>query len=356
MATYSTAKVGPEGIEFSFADSGAVAGSNDYTTLVIFHGSAFNSHSFHKLLPLASSHNLRVVVVNRREYRGSSRYTEEEITHLQEGRKLFLERIGLHVVEFLQYFAETYDIPKITVGKDKGGIAVMGWSIAVATVLAMLGHPDTIPKEYYERLEPYLRTAVLYDPPYHAFGYEITGDVDAYNPWTDPTIPTAEERYKTFQYWVSSYYSHPDIRSGSMRGLDYRHRTDQASIDNTAKEDMAMMYEESAAVRTDLHMVIEPMQPTIREQAKMALFNEELARTVLPDLRVVHVVCLQTHWHCIWGYIEAKKEYESCVAKGQKPRPFDFVEIPKANHFVHWDQPAEFLDAVAQAVTTFGHV
>ncbi|KZT28994.1 hypothetical protein NEOLEDRAFT_689420 [Neolentinus lepideus HHB14362 ss-1] len=351
MTTYSTAKVGPEDIEFYFADSGPVAGSSDYTTLVMFHGSAFNSHSFHKLLPLAAPLNLRLVIVNRREYRGSSRYTNEEITHLQAGRKLFLERIGLHVAEFLHYYAETYDIPKISDDRRRGGFALLGWSIGVATVLALLGHPDAIPKEYYGRLEPYLRTVVLYDPPYLAFGYEITGVVNPYNPWTDPSIPTPEERYQKFHHWVSSYYDHPDTSSGSMLGLDYRPRTAQASIDNMPKEELAVMYEEAAAVRSELHMVIDPMQPTINVQAKAALFDEELAKMVLPNMRVVHVVGVRSHWHCMWGYIEAKKEYDSRVAKGEKVRPINFVEIPEGNHFMHWDRPAEFLDAIARAVT-----
>lgn len=38
-----TAPVDDNGIQLFYTDSGPVPGSTDYTTLVIFHGSAFNS-------------------------------------------------------------------------------------------------------------------------------------------------------------------------------------------------------------------------------------------------------------------------------------------------------------------------
>ncbi|EPQ57222.1 hypothetical protein GLOTRDRAFT_39020 [Gloeophyllum trabeum ATCC 11539] len=230
----------------------------------------------------------------------------------------------------------------------------MGWSIGVATVLALLAHPQAMPKEYYSQLDPYLRSIVMYDPPYFAFGYELDGEVDPYNPWTDPNIKTHEERYRIFQYWVSSYYDHLDITSGSMSGLDYRHRTEQASIDSMSPEELSLMYEEAAAVRAELHMVLPPMQSTVNAQAKRALFDESLAQTVLPELQVVHIVCMRTHWHCMWGHIQTRKKYEAHVARGEKVRLISSVQIPQGNHFVSLISEIEDVIEVTGFLGTLG--
>lgn len=42
------APVGKDGTELFYTDSGPIPGSNNYTTLVIFHGSAFTGREFHR--------------------------------------------------------------------------------------------------------------------------------------------------------------------------------------------------------------------------------------------------------------------------------------------------------------------
>ncbi|EGN94678.1 hypothetical protein SERLA73DRAFT_96023, partial [Serpula lacrymans var. lacrymans S7.3] len=239
MITEVTAKVGSPAVEIYFVDSGPVSGSVDYTTLVIWHGAAFNGNIFRKLLPLAGDYNLRIIIPNRREYFGSNtKYTDAEMEDLVAGRSIFLKRLGLQVADFLIYLTTTYDIPKFATDRKSGGIVIIPWSIGNATPLALLGHPDFIPKERYIQLEPYLKDFVMYDPPHFSFGYPIPSDVEIYEPWTDPDCATPEELVQNFHYWVSSYFDHPGLASGSFSGLDFRKRGERSSVTNMTQEDI----------------------------------------------------------------------------------------------------------------------
>lgn len=85
-----------------FEDSGAPESSSDYVTLILVHGAMVNSGMpsapdrfgfeqgysymcsgvFRRMLPFASANNLRLVLVNKRDYRGSTPYSQEELKDL----------------------------------------------------------------------------------------------------------------------------------------------------------------------------------------------------------------------------------------------------------------------------------
>lgn len=102
--------------------------------------------------------------MNRREYSGSSKYTDAEIDELLSGHKSFMERIGLEVTYFLLWFVRTYDIPSISDNRKSGGLAVMGWSMGNITSLTVLGQADVVPKETYQKLKHYLKEVILFGP------------------------------------------------------------------------------------------------------------------------------------------------------------------------------------------------
>jgi pimeloyl-ACP methyl ester carboxylesterase len=176
-----TALVDPN-IELYFTDSGPVAGSTDYTTLVIFHGTAFNGSKlpclslsestqnthgptldiFSKIVPFAAPDNIRLVLVNRRHYSGSTKFTDAEFQELKAGQKSFMERMGRQVANFLLWFAETYTIPQISSDRKTGGFALMGWSFGNVFTISVLGHPEAMPKDSYQKLEPYFRQLIMY--------------------------------------------------------------------------------------------------------------------------------------------------------------------------------------------------
>ncbi|KAK0184465.1 hypothetical protein F5146DRAFT_1228636 [Armillaria mellea] len=292
-----TTGVGPvdaNGTELFFTDSGPVAGSTDYTTVVIFHGSAFTGHTFHKLLPMAAENNLRLVILNRRDYAGS---TKQE----------FLQRLGSESAYFLTWFVKTNDIPKIGADGKSGGLATIGWSLGTTTPLAILSHPEVIPKETYDAVAHFSS-----DPPHLAFGYDQPPE--GYNPFTDPELKTAEEIFANFGYW---------------RGA-------RPSIENMTPDDMKVTFDGEAAGRMEFPMYFPPMQPTIRKQTETALYDEEAIKKILPKLEIVHQFCTATNWYCVWGFFGN----EGFAPK----RPIRFIEIPGANHFVHWDDPKAYME------------
>jgi len=118
--------------------------------------------NFHKLLPLGVAHNIRLVILNRRDYAGSTKYTDENLKDLVAGDESFMERLALEVKHFLLWFVDTHNIPKITADRKSGGFAIMGWSMGSATAFSLIGYPDVVGNESYQRLEPYLRQLILY--------------------------------------------------------------------------------------------------------------------------------------------------------------------------------------------------
>ncbi|KAK0460403.1 uncharacterized protein EV420DRAFT_209411 [Desarmillaria tabescens] len=340
-----TTGVGPvddNGTVLFFTDSGPVPGSTDYTTVVIFHGSAFTGHTFHKLLPMAGENNLRLVILNRRDYAGSTKYTDEELAELREGKTEFLQRLGSESAYFLAWFVKTHDIPKIGTDGKSGGLATVGWSLGTTTPLSILSHPEVIPSETYDALEPYFRQMIFYDPPHLAFGYDQPPE--GYNPFTDPELKTAEEIFANFGYWVSTYYDHPDLASRSPSGLDFSKRGTRPSIENMTPDDMKVTFDGEAAGRMEFPMYFPPMQPTIRKQTETALYDEEAIKKILPKLEIVHQFCTASNWYCVWGFFGN----ELFAPK----RPIRFIEIPGANHFVHWDDPKAYMEATVKGLTT----
>jgi pimeloyl-ACP methyl ester carboxylesterase len=129
---------------------------------ILCHSSHLWSGSFDKIAPWGEKHHIRIVRVNRRGYCGSTNYTEAELADLNTGRKEFLERIGFDMANFLTWFVDTHHIPKSSADGRCGGIVLMGWSIGTATALTLLGQPDSLPKEAAIKIEPYLRTVIIY--------------------------------------------------------------------------------------------------------------------------------------------------------------------------------------------------
>ena len=135
---------------------------SDHVHILCPHDEDDASDTFHKLLPLAALDNVRLVILNRRDYKGSTKYTDEELEDLNAGRASFMERLGLEVAYFLSWFARTYNIPHISADRTSGGLVVMGWSLGNATSIALLAYPEVIGKEAYQFLQPYFRQLILY--------------------------------------------------------------------------------------------------------------------------------------------------------------------------------------------------
>ncbi|KAF8161114.1 hypothetical protein B0H34DRAFT_653831 [Crassisporium funariophilum] len=245
----------PYGIEISYADSGPVPGSTDYTTVILIHGSAFNGHGFEKLHRLAWKRNMRTVALQRREYPGSTRYTDIELDDLRNGRKAFTDGLAHLVASFVHYFVETQDIPQMSADGRSGGVAIVGWSLGTVTAMSLFADPEVIPSDLYTVLERYIKDLILYDPPYISFGYDLPPDSRVHNPWPKPSNgQTTEDLYRSFETWVSSYYNVPINWSGDINALDHRPRGDVATVDSWTYDQRARYFTMEAALRSEYAM------------------------------------------------------------------------------------------------------
>ncbi|KAF9259299.1 hypothetical protein L218DRAFT_974660 [Marasmius fiardii PR-910] len=244
-----------EDIQIFFTDSGPPPNYNDYTTLVVFHGSAFNGFGFERLHGVASQHNLRTIVWNRRDYPGSTPYTDFELGNLKLAPKTFMNRIGSQIGEFLAKFIEQEKIPKATDDGKAGGIAIMGWSMGTATAMSLFSHSDILPPQTYSMLEQYVKDLVLNDSPYLCFGFKFPSEVPTYDPWTDTDAKTPQEKYQRFLVWASSFYDHPNPESGDLCDIDL---ISKGTADNTitkwSNEEFERYFNKEAAVRSEFPM------------------------------------------------------------------------------------------------------
>lgn len=103
-----------------------------------------------------------MIIWNRRDYRGSTKYTDAELEDLAAGRKVFQDRLAMQLAWFLEHFVKHENTPKVSLDRKSGGFILMGWSFGNATTLSLLADPAVLPTELYERIEPYLRSLILY--------------------------------------------------------------------------------------------------------------------------------------------------------------------------------------------------
>ncbi|KAJ7474269.1 hypothetical protein FB451DRAFT_981648, partial [Mycena latifolia] len=151
---------------------------------------------FVRLHEYAYKHNLRIILLNRRDYYGSTKYSNEELTDLRAGRKIFQDRLALQAAQFLVCLIEHENIPKAASDHIAGGLILMGWSFGNATTLVMFADPATIPKSSCETTKLYLRSRlVVYDPPFLALGYPYSVLEGVYDPLSDPSCTTPDELY-----------------------------------------------------------------------------------------------------------------------------------------------------------------
>ncbi|KAG6840111.1 hypothetical protein C0991_008901 [Blastosporella zonata] len=247
----------PDGIDIFYTDSGAPPGSTDYTTVIILHGTAFTGHNLKKLHDYAHGLNLRTLIWNRRDYAGSTKYTEDELDDLKHGRRVFLDRLAAQLVQFLLLFIEQYDVPKVDVERRTGGFAIMGWSLGNTTALSLFSHTSLIPPEAYTLLKSYVKDLIIYDSTLFAFGWKLPPDADPsviYEPMSKfDGDETPDGVMRNFHTWVSSYYDHPE-NPKSINDLHFAERTERASSDNWTADDLESFHDYDAFLRSELPM------------------------------------------------------------------------------------------------------
>ncbi|KIK69440.1 hypothetical protein GYMLUDRAFT_1002785 [Collybiopsis luxurians FD-317 M1] len=353
------------GIELSYTDVGAPPNSDDYTTVLIIHGSIFNAYQLHKVHSYAHALNLRTVLLHKRDYAGSTPYTPTELQEIKQGSRIFWERSSAQLAEFLGLFIEQEKIPKLKDYPRSGGIAIVGWSMGNVPVLSFLAtaNDPPVPTGLSKLLEGYIGKCVLYEPPYLALGYPLPSDNPNYSPWLD-TDSSPEEILEIFLKWIGLYFDHPcydpanqswpssatiyDFDGARPKGYE------TSSISSWTDEEIAKGIERNA-VATEMLMFKPEMQDTIRALGDQALFDPKNFQNCFPKVDIAYIGGTRSAWSCAWTEFQVKKRFQS-----KEGRPMRFLDMDGWNHFViekhgddnqaHWDRPQQFMQVVAECI------
>ncbi|KAI0702383.1 alpha/beta-hydrolase [Cerioporus squamosus] len=347
-----------------YEDSGPPQGSANYTTLVLLHGYAWHSGIFSKLDPLSKTYNVRVVLVNRRDYPGAVPYSKEDRAALDaavaevesdpaaaQAKVLsFMEDNARDLYDFLTGFVAENDIPKASLERNSGGIMVGGWSFGGAWMTALLVYADSFPTNGID-LRAYIRRVILYDVPYHTLGYPVLNGDTYGNPLFDLSLEP-DDRTRVFADWVSGYYKQTDSLDELERRNPLAHPPPTISTMSAEELASALYPSPGDPGGSDCEL----MQSGIASGAFRVLRTNALqgAKNVNGDststgwaaVEVLFVWCDATPWECTWGYHAMKQEVQEARNTGSKlGRKVTFARIRNANHFVHWDTPADTLRA-----------
>ena len=128
-----------------------------------------------KLLPFAQAHNVRIVLVNRRDYLGSTPYSEDELSALKAAHSAlpgnpdvaraallgFMRDRAREVYDLLVKFVADNDVPPASPADNTGGIIVSGWSFGSGLMIALLAYVAEFPITEVE-LGKYVRRVIFY--------------------------------------------------------------------------------------------------------------------------------------------------------------------------------------------------
>jgi len=162
------APVDTVGTQLFYEDSGAPPHSTTYATIVVIHGAYFNGGVFKPTFPFAAQQNLRLVLLNQRDYAMSTPYNEVELKQLTSGDKDRQEDFIHSRVEelgrFLEWYIEKEAIPLLVEvdGGRTGGLSLMGWSSGNHLSLSFFARGDIMPGKTRAMLDRYLRSLVIY--------------------------------------------------------------------------------------------------------------------------------------------------------------------------------------------------
>ncbi|KAI0930702.1 hypothetical protein AcW1_003659 [Taiwanofungus camphoratus] len=349
------APVNDNGTQLYYEDSGA-PDTDSYVTLVLIHGTVFHAPIFRRMFAFSMANDIRLVAVTLRDYPGSTPLSPPELAALmspdRETQASMIQDRGLELAAFLTWFIETEAIPPVSVlttddgsDKDIGGLSILGWSSGNCTTLSFLAHADTIAERSRTLLDAYLRTIVIYDPCYHAFGVPHPSLDQLYGPLRDPSIPP-EQIGEKFSRWAGGYYAHMPTALSSFATLsraEFYAGLAQTPISNpplNQQPSLARMSAAEVAATTDWvgaprsYIPMISIDQTIYEVNKCRAL---LDATIWPRLRATLVWCDMSVGETMIAAWDLARSVSQSWPEGA--RKVDVRRMEGANHFPHWDQP-----------------
>ncbi|KAH8984292.1 alpha/beta-hydrolase [Lactarius hatsudake] len=335
---------------FAFLDTGAPSPhQKDYVTLVIVHGrglkAGFPSSAdfFARLLPLAGKLGARVVAINRRDYPGSTPFSEEDRALLlstipdtpaaSENTDHYMKARAGELYDFLTQLVKTEELPT-------NSIVMAGWSLGTSFVLSFLAHAPSFDSDSWG-LSQYVRRVIAYDSPSLAMGFPLPDGY--YTPLNDPSMPPGEG-IKIFPLWITGYYAHGD----TLETLSLRDALDEPSptILRMSPEDLASVVHEPPTSLDGPDTVVLDSgldHGALSRLREVALFAPQNAEIAWPNVEFRYVWCDRSVWVMPWGAWLFSAEIEQAMKDGKRIRKHSVVRMRGANHCAHWDEPERLL-------------
>ncbi|KAH8111923.1 Alpha/Beta hydrolase protein [Phellopilus nigrolimitatus] len=334
-----------QGHSLFYQDSGVPSNAEQsYTTLIVVHGASFHGGVFRRLIPLAPHHSVRLVLVNRRDYPGSSPYTASDLAQIgvvdAATHEEFLRARGAELPTFIRCFVEREKVPQASPDGKHGGVVLMGWSSGSIYTLSLLSNADTIPAETREAITPFLRSLIIFDPPCSVLGLTVLEH--SLDMPQNKSLTPAERTQGFSQYfseWVGAYYTHASLVSRDVSDLQLAPAAGAriaTTLAMSAAETLAVTW--PAALERSEVSVRPILAAAYAEQVRRALVDDRLA-AYWPRCGVDVVWCENTVWVIVDAVWRLEKLREEADEEGIKGRPFRVMMVPGANHFPHWDEP-----------------
>ncbi|KZV67876.1 hypothetical protein PENSPDRAFT_687746 [Peniophora sp. CONT] len=355
-----TAPVDNQGTVLFYEDTGPLEGK--YLTIVMVHGSGFHHGAcvakaqhcelklkmiiaviFQRMLPYASKYGVRFITVNRRDYSGSTPYDDLELSQVLGDDPIekakFFHRQALEYAELLAYFAKQNVFIPFSIdaeGRKEGGVSLVGWSSGPGFFYHMLSNPETVPEATRKTLEPYYRSMCFFDNAPDLVGIENPPDREYYPFLNDPKLDPME-RYVAFATWISGYYEHPGLETEDETRLsDTPLENPPPTLPVMPQEVLAQISNPKTMLRWETINNVMP-KPWMLERTRRMLHKDTAG--YWPRCRVIVMWCEQTTWNLVRGAWQFKKLRKELETAGVAGRPFEWSSVPKANHFIFWDNP-----------------
>ncbi|KIJ43828.1 hypothetical protein M422DRAFT_779668 [Sphaerobolus stellatus SS14] len=347
-------QVSSSGSRFFYLDSGKPE-NEDYTTIVMVHGTTFHSGTFKRLFPFAPGKKLRLICPNRRDYQGTTLYSDKELAQLQQGNEEelrdFFRNRGREWAGFLDGLINELQIPKpletSSGNSGHGGLVLLGWSLGALEPLLLLGQFEGIPQDVKKRLDSYLKAVILFDPSPWTIGLDVPQGVSFI--LDDESIPVAE-RPARFSKWVSSYFNHKDLGGRDPATLEFTIQDPgrRNTVGTLSPEELAELTDRTPLGRSERGALRPEAKNLIRSNAERVVTSMQV-KDAWANVDIWYITGTRSSglaWYATWQVKKWKEEGDGVKV--------NFAVIEDANHFAFFDEPEKFMNVVEGCIMKGG--
>ncbi|KAF8716354.1 hypothetical protein AX14_012383 [Amanita brunnescens Koide BX004] len=289
----------------------------------------FSAPTFKRVQDAAIKKGVRFVALNRRNYPGTTPYSEEEINALVNGTKeqkdAWHRDRGHEVGIFIHNLISKENIPPISADRETGGIILLGWSAGAGDANATIAHANTLPSDIRSHLALYIRSVIIQDS--HRVMFGGLPDPTEPSPLIDDKV-TPKERLQQFAYWVSGYFKHGDI---SVQTTDVLSRGEPSIIHPPSITNMTADEQEEMICMGKESEYELPYMISSQEQFAYAYreaFFGDAVRTLFPGFKATFLAGELSPAFGISAYWKLGNDIK------ETGKSFGLRLIPDSNHFV----------------------